>query len=85
MGKLTFADVVPKEDRMLATGPEEFPPGEGVEQPLASTVAVDRQPPAAPQRTNFSTEEEFEEALSRWRWTVGRNQAFRDLRNHRPT
>ena len=34
--------------------------------------------PLPPERKNFKTQEEFEEAQSRWRWTVGRNRAFRE-------
>ena len=34
--------------------------------------------PLSPERENFGTQEEFEEAQSRWRWTVGRNRAFRE-------
>ena len=32
----------------------------------------------APKREEFKTEEEFEEAQSRWRWTVGRNRALKE-------
>ena len=36
--------------------------------------------PSAPTREQYPDQEEFEERLSRWRWTVGRNMAFADLR-----
>lgn len=39
-----------------------------------------KQYPPAPTREEYPDQEEFEERLSRWRWTVGRNMAFADLR-----
>ena len=33
--------------------------------------------PLPPKQENFGTQEEFEEAQGRWRWTVGRNRALR--------
>ncbi|MEB0114288.1 hypothetical protein QN397_23700 [Variovorax sp. RTB1] len=33
----------------------------------------------APVRTDFESQDDFEEAMSRWRWTVGRNKAITAL------
>jgi hypothetical protein len=45
----------------------------------ASTVPREYAPP--PIREQFGADDEFEEAQSRWRWTVGRNKAFEELRS----
>ena len=34
----------------------------------------------APTKEEYPDQEEYEERLSRWHWTVGRNMAFADLR-----
>ena len=47
-----------------------------LDNPPPKPGTLDQRPGPTPDQ--FGTQEEFEEAQSRWRWTVGRNRALRE-------
>lgn len=70
MGRVTDKGPVPKDDPMFSGGPQMF----SVRR--YTPPATPNKLPDEPQRHQFKSQDDFEEAMGRWQETVGRIRAM---------